>query len=132
MALWGKKKTGTKITNYLKEKNISYQIEETIKTVIKFELCFTEKGFMLYPYITLDENKDLITFNVNVSQLNPKNNMFNIVNDINKKSIYLKAYVSEDNILVLEYRFNVIDDVTSAFDSIISDLFSLENIISEL
>ena len=53
MALWSKKKVGTKIVNYLKDKNISYQLEEQASTIIKFELCFVESGFILYPYITI-------------------------------------------------------------------------------
>ena len=69
MALWSKKKVGTKIINYLKEKNISYQIDEQSSTIIKFELCFTDSGFILYPYISVDEINSLVTFNVNVSQI---------------------------------------------------------------
>ena len=131
MALWSKKKVGTKILNYLKDKKISYQIDEQALTVIKFELCFVESGFILYPYITVDESSDLVTFNVNVSQVNMKN-AFNIVNEINKKSLFFKSYIADDSILVLEYRFKAIDDVSIALEAIINNLFSLENILEKL
>ena len=132
MALWSKKKVGTKIINYLKEKNISYQIDEQNSTIIKFELCFTDSGFILYPYISVDETNSLVTFNVNVSQINVKNNGYNVLNEINKKSIFLKAYITDDSILVLEYRFKVIDDISITLEGIFNNLFSLENIIEKL
>lgn len=132
MALWSKKKVGTKIINYLKEKNISYQIDEQGSTIIKFELCFTDSGFILYPYISVDETNSLVTFNVNVSQICVKNNGYSVLNEINKKSIFLKAYITDDSILVLEYRFKVIDDISITLEGIFNNLFSLENIIEKL
>lgn len=131
MALWGKKKVGTKIINYLKEKDISYQLEEQGLTVIKFELCFIESGFILYPYVSIDDSTDLVSFNINVSQINIKN-AFNMVNEINKKSLFLKAYIADDSILVLEYRFKAVDDVSVILESIIKNVFSLENILENL
>ena len=131
MALWSKKKVGTKIVNYLKDKNISYQLEEQASTIIKFELCFVESGFILYPYITIDEDNSLVTFNVNVSQVNMKN-AFNVVNEINRKALFLKSYVTDDSILVLEYRFKAVDDISITLEGIINNVFSLENILEKL
>ena len=131
MALWSKKKVGTKIVNYLKDKNISYQLEEQGATIIKFELCFVESGFILYPYITIDEVNSLVTFNVNVSQVNMKN-AFNVVNEINRKALFLKSYVTDDSILVLEYRFKAVDDISITLEGIINNVFSLENILEKL
>lgn len=131
MALWSKKKVGTKIVNYLKDKNISYQLEEQASTIIKFELCFVESGFILYPYITVDEVNSLVTFNVNVSQVNMKN-AFNVVNEINRKALFLKSYVTDDSILVLEYRFKAVDDISITLEGIINNVFSLENILEKL
>lgn len=131
MALWSKKKVGTKIVNYLKDKNISYQLEEQASTIIKFELCFVESGFILYPYITIDEINSLVTFNVNVSQVNMKN-AFNVVNEINRKALFLKSYVTDDSILVLEYRFKAVDDISITLEGIINNVFSLENILEKL
>ena len=130
MALWSKKKVGTKIVNYLKDKNISYQLEEQASTIIKFELCFVESGFILYPYITIDEVNSLVTFNVNVSQVNMKN-AFNVVNEINRKALFLKSYVTDDSILVLEYRFKAVDDISITLEGIINNVFSLENILEK-
>ena len=131
MALWSKKKVGTKIVNYLKDKNISYQLEEQASTIIKFELCFVESGFILYPYITIDEVNSLVTFNVNVSQVNMKN-AFNVVNEINRKALFLKSYITDDSILVLEYRFKAVDDISITLEGIINNVFSLENILEKL
>lgn len=131
MALWSKKKVETKIVNYLKDKNISYQLEEQASTIIKFELCFVESGFILYPYITIDEINSLVTFNVNVSQVNMKN-AFNVVNEINRKALFLKSYVTDDSILVLEYRFKAVDDISITLEGIINNVFSLENILEKL
>ena len=131
MALWSKKKVGTKIVNYLKDKNISYQLEEQASTIIKFELCFVESGFILFPYITIDEINSLVTFNVNVSQVNMKN-AFNVVNEINRKALFLKSYVTDDSILVLEYRFKAVDDISITLEGIINNVFSLENILEKL
>ena len=131
MALWSKKKVGTKIVNYLKDKNISYQLEEQASTIIKFELCFLESGFILYPYITIDEVNSLVTFNVNVSQVNMKN-AFNVVNEINRKALFLKSYVTDDSILVLEYRFKAVDYISITLEGIINNVFSLENILEKL
>ena len=131
MALWSKKKVGTKIVNYLKDKNISYQLEEQASTIIKFELCFVESGFILYPYITIDEVNSLVTFNVTVSQVNMKN-AFNVVNEINRKALFLKSYVTDDSILVLEYRFKAVDDISITLEGIINNVFSLENILEKL
>ena len=129
MALWSKKKTNTKITSYLKNKNISYQEEEN---VIKFEICFTDSGFMLYPYITIDEAKELISIDINVNHINVKHNGYSVLNEINKNAIFLKSYVTDESILVLEYRFVINDDITVTLEKVLNDLFSLENIIDKL
>jgi hypothetical protein len=129
MALRSKKKIQSKITSYLNDKNISYSIENEN---IKFELCFTESGFMLFPYITVDEKKELISININVNHINVKHNGYSILNEINKNAIFLKAYITDESILVLEYRFSITDDVTSVIDNVLKDLFSLENIIEKL
>lgn len=129
MALRSKKKIQSKITSYLNDKNISYSIENEN---IKFELCFTDSGFILFPYITVDEKKELISININVNHINVKHNGYSILNEMNKNAIFLKAYITDESILVLEYRFNITDDVTSVIDNVLKDLFSLENIIEKL
>lgn len=129
MALRSKKKIQSKITSYLNDKNISYSNENEN---IKFELCFTESGFMLFPYITVDEKKELISININVNHINVKHNGYSILNEINKNAIFLKAYITDESILVLEYRFSITDDLTSVIDNVLKDLFSLENIIEKL
>ena len=129
MALWSKKKIETKITNYLKDKDISFQIENN---VIKFELCFTGSGFILYPYITIDEKNEIISFDVNVNHINVKHNGFNVLNEINQNALFLKSYVTIESILVLEYRFVITDEITNVLDKVLKDLFSLENILGKL
>lgn len=130
MALWSKKKISSKITKYFDDKQISYVVEEQNNTVIKFDLCFVNEGFILYPYITIDEANSIISFNVNVAECNLKNN-YNIINQINQNSIYLKSFI-QDEILVLEYRLKIVDDVKIVLDSIINDLYSLEKILENM
>ena len=129
MALWSKKKTDIKISNYLTDKNISYQIEDNS---IKFELCFTNSGFILYPYITIDDKNEIISFNVNINHINVKHDGYNTLNLINKQALLLKSYVTDESILVLEYRFVINDDIVNVLDKVFKDLFSLENIIDKL
>lgn len=130
MALWSKKKISSKITKYFDDKQISYVVEEQNNTVIKFDLCFVNEGFILYPYITIDEANSIISFNVNVAECNLKNN-YNIINQINQNSVYLKSFI-QDEILVLEYRLKIVDDVKIVLDSIINDLYSLEKILENM
>lgn len=130
MALWSKKKISSKITKYFDDKQISYVVEEQNNTVIKFDLCFVNEGFILYPYITIDEANSIISFNVNVAECNLKNN-YNTINQINQNSVYLKSFI-QDEILVLEYRLKIVDDVKIVLDSIINDLYSLEKILENM
>ena len=130
MALWSKKKISSKITKYFDDKQISYVVEEQNNTVIKFDLCFINEGFILYPYITIDEANSIISFNVNVAECNLKNN-YNTINQINQNSVYLKSFI-QDEILVLEYRLKIVDDVKIVLDSIINDLYSLEKILENM
>ena len=59
-------------------------------------------------------------------------NAFNVVNEINRKALFLKSYVTDDSILVLEYRFKAVDDISITLEGIINNVFSLENILEKL
>ena len=94
-----------------------------------FDIYYGEKD--VFTNITIDEVNSLVTFNVNVSQVNMKN-AFNVVNEINRKALFLKSYVTDDSILVLEYRFKAVDDISITLEGIINNVFSLENILEKL
>jgi hypothetical protein len=53
------------------------------------------------------------------------------INQINQNSVYLKSFI-QDEILVLEYRLKIVDDVKIVLDSIINDLYSLEKILENM
>lgn len=131
MAFWSKKKTN-KICAYFEEKSISYQIDDSDIVRIKFELCFKENNFIVYPYLTFDEANNLISFNINISSNNYRNYSFDKLNKFNMLSNYFKAYITEKGIVVLEYRFVIPDDLNSTLDLLINSLISLGSEIDAL
>lgn len=131
MTFWSKKKTN-KICAYFEEKSISYQIDDSDIVRIKFELCFKENNFIVYPYLTFDEANNLISFNINISSNNYRNYSFDKLNKFNMLSNYFKAYITEKGIVVLEYRFVIPDDLNSTLDLLINSLISLGSEIDAL
>ncbi len=96
MAFWSKKRLDDKLIQYFNDKGISYEIETEEAQRFKFELCFQEGGFILYPYITVDE--ELISFNVNVSQPGLKGFNYEKLNGFNAQSKFFKAYLTDTGI----------------------------------
>lgn len=131
MAFWSKKRSN-KIYEYFDKRGITYQKEENDITRIKFDLCFKENNFILYPYLTIEEDNNLISFNVNVSSNNLKNYDLSIINDFNIKSNYFKAFITEKGIVVLEYRFFSSDDLFKILDELIESLVTLGNEIDNM
>ena len=58
--------------------------------------------------------------------------LISAINEINRKSLFLKSYLADDSILVLEYRFKAVDDISITLEGIINNVFSLENILDKL
>lgn len=127
---WSKKKLVSKLTQYFNEKNIVARADEEDNLKIKLELCFIEQGYMLYPYITIEEN--LVSININVNQHVLKGFSFEKINEFNEASNFFKAYLTKEGIVVLEYRFYAFELETEVFDSLISSLFLLQKEIDML
>ncbi len=129
MAFWSKKKTDTKLISYFIDKKIPYEIDNSDRIRIKFELCLTEKKIMIYPYLTIDE--DVISFNVNLVEHTLKSFNYERLNQFNLKSRYFKAYVTDAGIIVLEYRFILCDDL-KIMDELIQSLVDMQEEIDLL
>lgn len=125
---WNKKKLLSRISAYFDDKNISYDIEED--SIIKLELYFKESGYILYPYITLEDM--ICSININVSKQNLKGFAYDKLNLFNQKSKFFKAFVMEDGVVVLEYRFFLNDMDVDLFDTLIDSLYMLEKDIEFL
>lgn len=122
MAFWNKKKESNKLEDFFKSNNINYQISDDNKQ-IKFELLFKKNNYILYPYLTLDEN--IISFNVNINKVNPKNYNLISLNNFNLKSKFFKVYLLDSGLIVLEYRFYDYDAI-NILNELIDSLYSLE------
>lgn len=122
MAFWNKKKESNKLEDFFKSNNINYQISDDNKQ-IKFELLFKKNNYILYPYLTLDEN--IISFNVNINKVNPKNYNLISLNNFNLKSKFFKVYLLDSGLIVLEYRFYDYDTI-NILNELIDSLYSLE------
>lgn len=132
MAIWNKKKTTSKLNEFFKEKGITYTIEEGAQEIIKFDVCLKEANIMVYPYITLDAIEGIASFNVNVASYSLKNYDLKKLNDFNSKSKFFKAYMTASGIVVLEYRFYISDLITTILNTLIENLFTLQNEIDKL
>ncbi len=130
MAFWSKKRLDDKLIQYFNDKGISYEIETEEAQRFKFELCFQEGGFILYPYITVDE--ELISFNVNVSQPGLKGFNYEKLNGFNAQSKFFKAYLTDTGIICLEYRFLNTEGISLILDSLVDSLFALTKEIDQL
>ena len=130
MAFWNKKKNNSNNNlEYLNENNICYEIENGDNTKIKLQLCIPEKNIMIYPYITLDNG--IVSVNINVNKQSLKNYDYSKLNDFNIKSKFFKAYILDNGVIVLEYRFNDETKLNSYLKLLIDSLYSLQNEIDE-
>lgn len=130
MAFWNKKKNNSNNNlEYLNENNICYEIENGDNTKIKLQLCIPEKNIMIYPYITIDNG--IVSVNINVNKQSLKNYDYSKLNDFNIKSKFFKAYILDNGVIVLEYRFNDETKLNSYLKLLIDSLYSLQNEIDE-
>ena len=130
MAFWNKKKNNSNNNlEYLNENNICYEIENGDNTKIKLQLCIPEKNIMIYPYITIDNG--IVSVNINVNKQSLKNYDYSKLNDFNIKSKFFKAYILDNGVIVLEYRFNDETKLNSYLKILIDSLYSLQNEIDE-
>ncbi|MCM1131449.1 MAG: YbjN domain-containing protein [Roseburia sp.] len=126
---WNRKKILARLGQYLENKKIPFEYdEENLK--IKLELYFANSSYMLYPYITIEDT--LCSININVSEHTYKGFNFEKINEFNRKSIFFKAFMTEEGIVSLEYRF-ILDEIDGVvLDSIIDSLYASETLIDTL
>ncbi|MDE5715224.1 MAG: hypothetical protein K2I42_03725 [Anaeroplasmataceae bacterium] len=129
MAFWNKKRGNTKLANYFTSKGIEYEMTDGQQDKVTFTLVFKNRDFILHPYLTLEDN--YISFNINVVKCNLKNFDMIKLNTFNLSSKFFKAFISEEGIVILEYRF-LESDLEMMLDILISDLYSLEEEIDAL
>ena len=133
MAFWNKKKMLDIIKTFFITNNATYTVSDN---EVSFEIHFDRNDFTLYPYLKINDDKGLITFNVNIREIAQKDitsKILSNLNEFNSKSIYFKAFVNEDDILYLEYNsFANTDNVLNVLQGVIDSLFNLSDLINEL
>ncbi|MDE7384508.1 MAG: YbjN domain-containing protein, partial [Anaeroplasmataceae bacterium] len=102
--------------------------EENLK--IKMELYFSNLSYMLYPYITIEDN--LCSMNINVAEHPIKGFNYERINDFNKQSKFFKAYLTEEGIVSLEYRCILNEIEAETLDAIFDSLYAVETLIDIL
>ena len=126
---WSRKKILARLGQYLESKQIPFEYDEE-NLRIQMELYFKNLSYMLYPYITIEEN--LCSININVIEHSVKGFNYEKLNDFNKQSKLFKAFLTEEGIVSLEYRciLNEIDHL--ALDTIFDSLYAVETLIDVL
>ncbi|MDE6240816.1 MAG: YbjN domain-containing protein [Anaeroplasmataceae bacterium] len=126
---WSRKKFLARLGQYLESKQIPFEYDEE-NLRIQMELYFKNLSYMLYPYITIEEN--LCSININVIEHSVKGFNYERLNDFNKQSKFFKAFLTEEGIVSLEYRciLNEIDPL--ALDTIFDSLYAVETLIDVL
>ncbi|MDE5546455.1 MAG: YbjN domain-containing protein [Anaeroplasmataceae bacterium] len=126
---WGRKKILARLGQYLENKQIPFEYdEENLK--IKMELYFSNLSYMLYPYITIEDN--LCSMNINVVEHPIKGFNYERINDFNKQSKFFKAYLTEEGIVSLEYRCILNEIEAETLDAIFDSLYAVETLIDIL
>ncbi|MDE6660217.1 MAG: YbjN domain-containing protein [Anaeroplasmataceae bacterium] len=126
---WGRKKILARLGQYLENKRIPFEYdEENLK--LQLELYFEKLSYMLYPYISIEDN--LCSLNINVSEHSLKGFNYEKMNAFNRKSKFFKAFITEEGIVSLEYRFILNEIDGEAFDAIIDSLYAVEELIDTL
>ena len=126
---WNKKKMFARFVQYLDSKQIPYEIDEE-NAVVKMDLFFKERGYMLYPYVRIEAG--ICSVDINVSKNSLKSFNYEKLNQFNIKSKFFKGFLTEEGILTLEYRF-LLDEIDSTvFDSLWDSLYQIEMDIDSL
>lgn len=127
---WNYKKIKAKMNDFFKSKNINYSLEEDKGLKFKFEVCLNEAGFMLYPYLTFSDN--IVSFNANVIEVSNKLVDYSKMNDFNLKSKMFKCFYTEDQIIVIEYKFLLNDEFIDILELLVDQIFLLQYEIDKL
>lgn len=129
MAFWNKKKGNSKLMHYFATKGIACEEVEGEKEKLTFSLAFKERDYMLHPYITIENN--LVSMNVNVVQSSVKNYDLFKLNTFNLNSNFFKAFITEEGIVTLEYKF-LDQNIENMLDLLLDALYQLEEEIDSL
>ena len=127
---WNYKKIKAKMNDFFKSKNINYSLEEDKGLKFKFEVCLNEAGFMLYPYLTFSDN--IVSFNANDIEVSNKLVDYSKMNDFNMKSKMFKCFYTEDQIIVIEYKFLLNDEFIDILELLVDQIFLLQFEIDKL
>ena len=127
---WNYKKIKAKMNDFFKSKNINYSLDEDKGLKFKFEVCLNEAGFMLYPYLTFSDN--IVSFNANVIEVSNKLVDYSKMNDFNMKSKMFKCFYTEDQIIVIEYKFLLNDEFIDILELLVDQIFLLQFEIDKL
>ena len=127
---WNYKKIKAKMNDFFKSKNINYSLEEDNGLKFKFEVCLNEAGYMLYPYLTFSDN--IVSFNANVIEVSNKLVDYSKMNDLNLKSKMFKCFYTEDQIIVIEYKFLLNDEFIDILELLVDQIFLLQYEIDKL
>ncbi len=114
-----------KLEKHLNKKNLSFEKKEN---KLSFEVSMNKHSYSLFPYLRIDEN-DSFSFCVNLRKIDKIN--YETLNNFNLKSKFFTAKIKTD-ILYLEYNTVLNDNVINVFDSLINELFILEEDIDNL
>lgn len=126
---WNKKKILARLGQYLENKEIPFEYDE-MNLKIKLDLYFKNLSYMLYPYISVEDG--ICSINVNVSEHSLKNYDYETLNEFNKTSRFFKAFLTEEGIVSLEYRFILNEVDADVLDAILDSLYATESIIDTL
>lgn len=132
MALWSKKKIAARLSDFFDSKEISYTLEDGTKEIYRFELCLMEIGYLVFPYLTVDIEAALVSFNVNLASYSCKNYNYLKLNDFNLKSKFFKAYIASNGTVSLEYRFCLMENFSLILETLINELMALQVEIDKL
>ena len=127
---WNYKKIKAKMNDFFNSKNLNYSLEEDKGLKFKFEVCLNEAGFMLYPYLTFSDN--IVSFNANVIEVSNKLVDYSKMNDFNMKSKMFKCFYTEDQIIVIEYKFLLNDEFIDILELLVDQIFLLQFEIDKL
>ena len=114
-----------KLEKHLNKKGLSFELKGE---KMSFEIAMNKNSYSLFPYLKIT-NDDNFSFCVNLRKIEKLN--YETLNKFNLKSKYFTAKVNS-NILYLEYNTILNDNVIFIFDSLINELFSLEEEIDNL
>ena len=116
--LFGKKKYIDLVIKYFNDKKISYEKNDNN---ISFEAAFDD--YSVFPYITIDEDLNLLTCIINIRKISQKENVLLALNEFNLNSTFFKAMLKND-VILLEYNSYIDNSIIENLLKLIIDTIS--------